>query len=243
MCSAEPDQTFSFHIYKKHNTSENVIYYKADVAYYYLQEASPIKLPAPLKHALIEATISQHTENYPSSLISKNPLTFGVPLVKILEDTEIFGITESDIQDTTIENLNSLSYKEDLKTVQFTPPFTRTCNLYDAVLNEIRTDTTTDPKFTIGYDPAIKEALIYHFFNGSIVLMVPESMSSLSQLRFALTAGGSKLRAIIDMTGGWVYVFPKYIMESQECGKIPARDTNVEQVLASYLTDIFPEEA
>jgi photosystem II stability/assembly factor-like uncharacterized protein len=32
-------------------------------------------------------------------------------------------------------------------------------------------------------------------------------------------------------------------MESQECGKIPAKDTNVEEVLASYLNDMFPGDA
>lgn len=202
-----------------------------------------MKLPASVKYALIETTISQYTENYPSSLISKNPLTFKIPLARILEDTSVFSINDSDIHATITENPNSLSYLEDSEAVQFILPFTRTCNLYDAVLDEIKKNTSTNPKFTIGYDPAIKEALIYHFFSGSIVLMVPEGMSNLSQLKFALTVGGSKLRTIIDMTGGWIYVFPKYIMESQECGKIPAKDTNVEQVLASYLNDIFPGEA
>lgn len=201
-----------------------------------------MKLPIAIKHALIEATISQDTETSPSSLISKNPLTFKIPLARILDDTSVFGINDSDIQATIKENPNSLSYLEDSEAVQFIPPFTRTCNLYDAVLDEIKENTSTNPKFTIGYDPAIKEALIYHFFSGSIVLMVPEGMSNLSQLKFALTVGGSKLRTIIDMTGGWIYAFPKYIMESQECGKILAKDTNVEQVLASYLDDIFPEE-
>ncbi len=202
-----------------------------------------MKLPIAIKHALIEATISLDTETTPSSLISKNPLTFKIPLARILEDTSVFSINDSDIHATITENPNSLSYIEDSEAVQFIPPFTRTCNLYDTVLDEIRANTSTNSKFTIGYDPAIKEALIYHFFSGSIVLMVPEGMSNLSQLKFALTAGGSKLRTIIDMTGGWIYVFPKYIMESQECGKIPAKDTNVEQVLASYLNDIFPGEA
>ncbi|WP_370575323.1 hypothetical protein [Methanomethylovorans sp.] len=201
-----------------------------------------MKLPIAIKHALIEATISQDTETSPSSLISKNPLTFKIPLARILDDTSVFGINDSDIQATIKENPNSLSYLEDSEAVQFSPPFTRTCNLYDAVLDEIKENTSTNPKFTIGYDPAIKEALIYHFFSGSIVLMVPEGMSNLSQLKFALTVGGSKLRTIIDMTGGWIYAFPKYIMESQECGKILAKDTNVEQVFASYLDDIFPEE-
>lgn len=202
-----------------------------------------MKLPTALKHALIEATIILYAETSPSSLVSKTPLILRIPMVQILKDTENFGITESDIQATIKENQNSLSYVEDSKIVQFIPSFTRIYNLYDAVLDNIKANTATNPKFTIGYDPAIKEALIYHFFSGSIVLMVPESMSNLSQLKFALTVGGSKLRAIIDTTGGWVYVFPKYIMESQECGKIPAKDTNVEEVLASYLNDIFPGEA
>ncbi|WP_370573200.1 hypothetical protein [Methanomethylovorans sp.] len=201
-----------------------------------------MKLPIAIKHALIEATISQDTETSPSSLISKDPLTFKIPLARILDNTSVFNINDSDIQATIKENPNSLSYLEDSEAVQFIPPFTRTCNFYDAVLDEIKENTSTNPKFTIGYDPAIKEALIYHFFSGSIVLMVPEGMSNLSQLKFALTVGGSKLRTIIDMTGGWIYAFPKYIMESQECGKILAKDTNVEQVLASYLDDIFPEE-
>lgn len=202
-----------------------------------------MKLPTALKHALIEATIILYAETSPSSLVSKTPLILRIPMVQILKDTENFGITESDIQATIKENPNSLSYVKDSKIVQFIPSFTRIYNLYDAVLDNIKANTATNPKFTIGYDPAIKEALIYHFFSGSIVLMVPESMSNLSQLKFALTVGGSKLRAIIDTTGGWVYVFPKYIMESQECGKIPAKDTNVEEVLASYLNDIFPGEA
>jgi len=30
-------------------------------------------------------------------------------------------------------------------------------------------------------------------------------------------------------------------MEYMECGKTQAKDTNVQQVLASYLEDIFPE--
>ncbi len=201
-----------------------------------------MKLPIAIKHALIEATISQDTETSPSSLISKDPLTFKIPLARILDNTSVFNINDSDIQATIKENPNSLSYLEDSEAVQFIPLFTRTCNLYDAVLDEIKENTSTNPKFTIGYDPAIKEALIYHFFSGSIVLMVPEGMSNLSQLKFALTVGGSKLRTIIDMTGGWIYAFPKYIMESQGCGKILAKDTNVEQVLASYLDDIFPEE-
>ncbi|AFV22512.1 hypothetical protein Mpsy_0301 [Methanolobus psychrophilus R15] len=201
-----------------------------------------MKLPTPIKHALIEATISMYIETYPSSRISKEPLAFAIPPVKILEDTEIFGITDSDIQATVAENPNSLSCIIDPDAVQFIPPFTRTCNLYDKVLDNIKTNTSIDPKTTIFYDPAIKEDLIYHFFTGSIVLMVPEDMSDLSQLKFALTAGGSKLRAIIDVTGGWVYLFPKHIMQSRECGKILAKDTNVDQVLARYLDEIFPEE-
>ncbi|MDP2215868.1 MAG: hypothetical protein Q8J68_01030 [Methanolobus sp.] len=200
-----------------------------------------MKLPTPIKHALIEATISMYTEIYPSSRISKEPLTFAIPLVKILEDTERFGITDSDIQATVAENPDSLSCINP-DSIQFIPPFIRICNLYDKVLYSIKTNTSVDPKTTIFYDPAIKEDLIYHFFTGSIVLMVPEDMSDLSQLKFALTAGGSKLRAIIDITGGWVYLFPKYIMQSLECGKILARDTNVDQVLARYLDEMFPEE-
>jgi hypothetical protein len=31
-------------------------------------------------------------------------------------------------------------------------------------------------------------------------------------------------------------------MESMECGKMPARDTNVNMVIASYLADVFPDE-
>ena len=199
-----------------------------------------MKLPVLIKHALIEANISLYAESKPSSRTNEKPLTFKIPMAQILEDTKYFGITESDIQEMIIENPNSLSFIEDSKAVQFIPPITRTCNLYDAVLDEIKTNTSTNTKFTIGYDPEIKEALIYHFFTGSIVLMVPENLSNLSQLKFALKVGGSTLRAIIDITGGWIYVFPKYIMESQECGKIPAKDTNVEEVLASYLNDIFP---
>lgn len=199
-----------------------------------------MKLPVLIKHALIEANISLYAESKPSSRTNEKPLTFKIPMAQILEDTKYFGITESDIQEMIIENPNSLSFIEDSKAVQFIPPITRTCNLYDAVLDEIKTNTSTNTKFTIGYDPKIKEALIYHFFTGSIVLMVPENLSNLSQLKFALKVGGSTLRAIIDITGGWIYVFPKYIMESQECGKIPAKDTNVEEVLASYLNDIFP---
>ena len=202
-----------------------------------------MKLPAPIKHALIEANISLYAESKPSSRTNEKPLTFKIPMVQILEETKNFGITESDIQATIVENPNSLSYIEDSKAVQFIPSFTRTCDLYNEILDEIKTNASANPKFTIGYDPAIKEALIYHFFTGSIVLMVPEDMSNLSQLKFALKAGGSMLRAIIDMTGGWIYVFPKYIMESQECGKIPAKDTNVEEVLASYMNDMFPEDA
>lgn len=202
-----------------------------------------MKLPAPIKHALIEANISLYAESKPSSRTNEKPLAFKIPMAQIIEDTKYFGINESDIQATIIENPNSLSYIEDSKAIQFIPSFTRTCDLYNEILDEIKTNTSANPKFTIGYDPAIKEALIYHFFTGSLVLMVPEDMSNLSQLKFALKAGGSKLRSIIDMTGGWIYVFPKYIMESQECGKIPAKDTNVEEVLASYLNDMFLGDA
>lgn len=202
-----------------------------------------MKLPAPIKHALIEANISLYAESKPSSRTNEKSLSFKIPMAQIIEDTKYFGINESDIQATIIENPNSLSLIEDSRAVQFIPSFTRTCNLYDAILDEIKTNTCANPKFTISYNPSIKEALIYHFFTGSIVLMVPEDMSNLSQLKFALKAGGSMLRAIIDMTGGWIYVFPKYIMESQECGKIPAKDTNVEEVLASYLSDMFPGDA
>jgi len=201
-----------------------------------------MKLPTPIKHALIEATISMYIETYPSSRSSKEPLAFAIPMIKIREDTEIFGITDSDIQATVAGNPNSLSYIKDSDVVQFIPPFTRACNLYDKVLNNIKTNTSVDPKTTIFYGPTIKEELIYHFFSGSIVLMVPEDLSDLSQLKFALTAGGSKLRSIIDITGGWVYLFPKHIMQSQECGKILARDTNVDKVLARYLEEIFPME-
>jgi hypothetical protein len=202
-----------------------------------------MKLPTPIKHALIEATISMYIETYPSSRSSKEPISFVIPLVKIREDTEIFGITDSDIQATVAGNPNSLSCIKDPDAVQFIPPFTRTCNLYDKVLNNLKTNTSIDPKTTIFYDPAIKKDLIYHFFSGSIVLMVPEDLSDLSQLKFALMAGGSKLRSIIDVTGGWIYLFPKHIMQSRECGKILARDTNVQQVLARYLDEIFPMEA
>ncbi|WP_094228732.1 hypothetical protein [Methanolobus psychrotolerans] len=199
-----------------------------------------MKLPVPIKHALIEAMISQYTENYPSSRTREDPLTFEVPLARIIEDTEIFGITYSDILATVIENPLSLFHSKHSEGVLFIQPFSRSCDLYDEVLGYIRENTSSNPKFAIGYDPAIKEALIYHFFTGSIVLMVPEGMSSLSQLKFALTVGGSKLRVIIEMTGGWIYLFLKYIMESDECGKMPARDTNVQQVLVSYLEDVFP---
>lgn len=202
-----------------------------------------MKLPAPIKHALIEANISLYAESKPSFRTNEKPLIFKIPMAQILEDTKYFNITKSDIQATIMENPNSLSFIEDSGAVQFILPFTRICNLYDSILDDIKANTSTNPKFTIGYDPAIKEALIYHFFTGSIVLMVPEDMSNLSQLKFALKAGGSMLRAIIDVTGGWIYVFPQCIMESQECGKIPAKDTNVEEVLASYLNDMFSEDA
>jgi hypothetical protein len=102
--------------------------------------------------------------------------------------------------------------------------------------------TKTNRKFAVEYDPAIKESLIYNFFSGNIALLVPEEMTNLAQLKFALMAGGSKLRAILDDTGGWIYVFPKHIMEYMECGKMPSRDTNVNMVIASYLADVFPDE-
>lgn len=200
-----------------------------------------MKLPTPIKHALIEAMISRYTEDNPSSKLSEDPLTFSVPMASILEDTQDFRINESDIKVTISENPDSLSLNDRSDTLQFVPPFIRACD-YDDVLNYIRDNTSSNPKFTLAYDPAIKESLIYNFFRGSIVLVVPDGMTSLSQLNFALMAGGSKLRAIMDRTGGgWVYVFPRYIMEYMECGKMPARDTNVQQVLASYLEDIFPE--
>lgn len=201
-----------------------------------------MKLPTLIKHALIETMISRYTEDEPSSRISEEPLTFSVPVAKILEDTQDFKITESDIQTTVSKNSGSMSLSEETHAIQFTPPFNRACDRYDEALNYIRENTSSNPKFTLGYDPAIKESLIYNFFTGSVVLIVPDGMTSLSQLNFALMAGGSKLRAIMDSTGGgWVYVFPKYIMEYMECGKMPARETNVQQVLASYLEDIFPE--
>ncbi|WP_406661710.1 hypothetical protein V7O66_04105 [Methanolobus sp. ZRKC3] len=201
-----------------------------------------MKLPMPIKYALIEAMITQYTEDHPSSRVSEETLTFSIPVVNILEDTNDFGITDSDIQDVVTENTDSLSYSKDSGTLHFTSPFTRSSDLYNESLNYIKESTASNAKFTIGYDSAIKESLIYHFFKGSIVLMVPEDMSNPSQLKFALTVGGSKLRVIIDDTGGWIYVFPKYTMESMECGKMPARESNVQQVLASYLEDVFPEE-
>ena len=133
--------------------------------------------------------ISQYIENEPSSRISVEPLTFSIPLINILEDSADFAISRSDIQATIAANPGSLSYIEDSSLVQFIPPITRTCMLYDELLDTIKTDTSTNPKATVAYDPAIKEGLIYHFFSGSIVLMVPEGMNSLSQLKFALTAG------------------------------------------------------
>lgn len=200
-----------------------------------------MKLPVSIKHALIEAMISQYVENYPASRISEDPLTFSVPVSKILEDANDFLIDEADVLTTISENPGSLSYEENSGNLQFIQPFTRNRELYTECLDYIRENTSSNPKFTIEYDSSIKESLIYHFFAGSIVLMVPDGMNSLSQLKFALMAGGSKLRSIIDTTGGWIYVFPKYIMESMECGKMLARDTNVQQVLASYLEDIFPD--
>jgi hypothetical protein len=203
-----------------------------------------MKLPVPIKHALIEAVIKQYTEYQSSSMISKEPVTFSIPVTKILEGAEDFGMTRSDIQTTVIDNEGSLSYSDDLENLQFISPFTRTSSLYNECLDYIRKNTSANAKFTLEYDPAIKESLIYNFFSGSIVMIVPDSMTSLSHLRFALMAGGSKLRAIMDsIGGGWVYVFPKFIMEYMECGKMPAKDTNVQQVLACYLADMFPEEA
>ncbi len=38
-----------------------------------------MKLPTPIKHALIEATIFMYTEIYPSSRSSKEPLAFAIP--------------------------------------------------------------------------------------------------------------------------------------------------------------------
>jgi hypothetical protein len=201
-----------------------------------------MKMPAQVKHALIEAMITQYTEDFSSCKISQEPLTFQIAVGKILDDTEVFGITESDIKETISVNPESLLLTEDSESVQFIPPFTRECNSYNKLLDYMRESTKANRKFTVEYDPAIKESLIYNFFSGKIVLMVPEEMTSLSQLRFALMAGGSKLRAIIDSTGGWIYVFPKHIMESMECGKMPARDTNVNMVIASYLADVFPDE-
>ncbi|KXS42936.1 hypothetical protein HWN40_06470 [Methanolobus zinderi] len=201
-----------------------------------------MKLPAPIKHALIEAMISQYSENHPASRVREEPLTFSVPVTDILEDTSDFNIIESDIQDAVDKNPASLSFNDGSDTLQFIPPFTRSCELYDDALNYFKENTASNPKFTLEYDPAIKESLIYNFFTGSIVMIVPDRMTSLSQLHFALMAGGSKLRAIMDSKdGGWVYVFPKFIMEYMECGKTQAKDTNVQQVLASYLEDIFPE--
>ncbi|MDG6244597.1 MAG: hypothetical protein QCH31_09470 [Methanolobus sp.] len=200
-----------------------------------------MKLPPSLKHAFLEAMILQYTENNPSLRIRDNPLTFKVPIAGILTDAKGFGITDSDILYTVTENRNSLSLCEDGDAMQFIAPFTRTCNLYGTVLDDIMENTSRDQKFTMSFEPALKEGLIYHFFTGSIVLLVPDGMTSLSQLRFSLMDGGSKLRAVMDSTGGgWVYVFPEYIMDYMECGKMPARDTNVQQVLASYLEAMFP---
>lgn len=201
-----------------------------------------MKLPMPLKNALIEAMVTQYTEYHSASKVSDEPMTFLIPVTSILEDTNDFGITDTDIQVTVDENSGSLSYSDDRGNVQFVSPFTRTCSTYDECLDYIKSNTKENQKFTLEYDPAIKESLIYNFFSGSIVMIVPESMTSLSQLRFALTVGGSKLRTIMDsLDGGWVYVFPKFIMEYMECGKTPAKDTNVQKVLACYLDDMFPE--
>jgi hypothetical protein len=201
-----------------------------------------MKLPTPIKNVLIETTISTYTENYPSSRINENPLTFEIPLSSILEDTNIFDIINSDIQATISENPDSLTYIEDQNVVQFTPHFTRKCKLYDAVLNNIQAETANYPKTTINYDLAIKEELIYHFFAGSIVLMIRNAQSEITQLEFALKVGGSKLRTIIDETGGWIYIFPKFIMQSQECGKLSAKNTNAPKILADFLDEMFPKE-
>nr|WP_321498316.1 hypothetical protein [uncultured Methanolobus sp.] len=200
-----------------------------------------MKMPTQIKHALIEAMISQYTEDFPSCKIEQEPLKFQVAVGKILEDTGVFGITEADIKETITANPGSLLLTDDLESVQFIPPLTRECDSYNKLLDYMQESTKANRKFTVEYDPTIRESLIYNFFNGKIVLMVPEEMTSLTQLRFALMAGGSKLRAIIDETGGWIYVFPKYIMESMECGKMPSRDTNVNMVIASYLADVFPD--
>ncbi|WP_340818230.1 hypothetical protein [Methanolobus sp. WCC4] len=199
-----------------------------------------MKLPMPLKNALIEAMITQYTDYNPASKVSDEPMTFSIPVTSILEETNDFGITDTDIQATVDENSGSLSYSDDKTNLQFISPFTRNCDRYNECLDYIKDNTKENKKFSLEYDPAIKESLIYNFVSGSIVMIVPDSMTSLSQLRFALAVGGSKLRAIMDsLGGGWVYVFPGYIMEYMECGKTPARDTNVQQVLASYLEDMF----
>lgn len=209
-----------------------------------LPGVSTMKLPISIKNALIETIIDQYIENDPSSKVSEDPLSFSIPVANILEDTSDLNIKESDIQVTVAENSDSLSYSEGQENLHFISPFTRRCDRYNECLDYMKKNTSSNKKFTLEYDPAIKESLIYNFFSGSIVMIVPESMTSLSQLRFALMAGGSKLRAIMDsMGGGWVYVFPQYIMEYMECGKMPARDTNVQQVLACYLADMFPEKA
>ncbi|WP_321430957.1 hypothetical protein [uncultured Methanolobus sp.] len=56
-----------------------------------------MKMPAQVKHALIEAMLTQYTEDFSSCKISQEPLTFQIAVGKILEDTEVFGITVSDI--------------------------------------------------------------------------------------------------------------------------------------------------
>jgi len=202
-----------------------------------------MNLPTNVKHALVESMISQCIENEASFRISVEPLTFSIPTITILNCSSDFAINDSDVHATIDANPGSLSFIDDSSSVQLIPPLTRTCELYDELLDTIKADTSIDSKYTVAYDPAIKEGLIYHLFAGSIVMLVPDIMSSLSQLRFALSMGGSKLRAIIDsMEGGWVYVFPKYIMEYMECGKTPARETNVQQLLACYLQDMFSEK-
>lgn len=200
-----------------------------------------MKLPAAIKNALIETMIKQYVETNPSSRTIQGQDVFSIPFGKILEATEMFSVSRDDIRETLMANPGSLNENTDSDAVIYTAPFTRECDKYEKCLDYIKENTASNSKFAIEYDPAIRESLIYNFFSGFIVLMVPEEMKSLSQLRFALLTGGSKLRAIIDKTGGWIYVFPKYIMESMECGKTPADTTNVNNVIASYLEDIFPD--
>ncbi|SFM29207.1 hypothetical protein [Methanolobus profundi] len=201
-----------------------------------------MKLPLPIKHALIETMITKYIEDNSASRISEEPLTYSVPVSSILESASDFGLTTDDVKATVDENQGSLSYSEDPEVLEFISPLTRSCDRYNECFDYIKENTSSNAKFVIEYDPAIKESLIYHFLSGSIVMIVPDSMTSLSQLNFALMAGGSKLRAIMDkLGGGWVYVFPKYIMEYMECGKTSAKETNVQMVLASYMADMFPD--